>query len=70
MMIAIQIVLLYASNKWISTNKSFPTPGLRIPYWTVYIMLPISCFFNMIIQIIDLINIIINPWKNMKESVS
>ena len=67
-MIAIQVVLIYASQKWIVTNKNFLTPGLRIPYWIVYIMLPISCFFSMIIQIIDLINIIIKPWKNMKES--
>lgn len=66
-MIAVQVVLIYASRKWIATNKSFLTPGLRIPYWTVYIMLPLSCFFSMIIQIIDLINIIIHPWKNMKE---
>ena len=67
-MIAIQVVLLYASQKWIATNQSFLTPGLRILYWTVYIMLPISCFFSMIIQIIDLINTIILPWKNIKEN--
>lgn len=65
--IVVQCLLLYASKKWIETNMNFPTPGLRIPYWTVYISLPLSCALNCVVALIDLIGIVRTPASLFKK---
>jgi len=60
-MIAVNILLLYASAKWIMTNMNFLTPGLRIPYWCIYAVVPISCTLTSVVAIIDLIEMTVFP---------
>ena len=59
--ITVQILFLYASYYWISTNLSFKTPGLRIPYWVVYWVVPFGSLLSAVIGIIDLIETILTP---------
>lgn len=59
--IAVNFLLIYCSYKWIRTNIGYTTPGLRIPYWTVYIVLPISCLLSAIVAILQLIEVIVIP---------
>lgn len=64
--IAVNVLLIYASRVWIATNMNFLTPGLRIPYWTIYSLLPISCVLSAIIAFIDLLGMLI-PGADKKE---
>lgn len=66
--ILVQILLVYASKVWISTNMDFLTPGLRIPYWTIYSLLPISCILSAIVAVIDLIGMLL-PHNDKKEKM-
>ena len=66
--IAVNIVLIHASRVWIATNMNFPTPGLRIPYWTIYSLLPISCVLSGIVAFIDLLGMLI-PGADKKEEI-
>lgn len=59
--IAIQALFIYASYYWIATNLTFQTPGLRVPFWTVYWVVPFSSLLTGIIAAIDLIEIILTP---------
>lgn len=59
--IGIQVLLIYASYYWISTNLDFRTPGLKIPFWTVYWVVPFSSLLTGIIAAIDLIETICTP---------
>lgn len=59
--IAVQIIFVYASYHWISTNISFKTPGLRIPFWTIYWVVPFSAVLSAVIAVIDLIETILTP---------
>lgn len=60
LMIAVNILLVYASSKWIVTNMNFLTPGLRIPYWVIYIVVPVGCVLSSVIAAIDLLKMIVN----------
>ena len=53
--IAVNALIFYASILWIATNMNFLTPGLRIPYWIIYVVVPISCILSGIIAFIDLV---------------
>lgn len=53
--IAVNALIFYASILWIATNMNFLTPGLRIPYWIIYVVVPISCMLSGIIAFIDLV---------------
>lgn len=53
--IAVNALIFYASILWIGTNMNFLTPGLRIPYWIIYVVVPISCVLSGIIALIDLV---------------
>lgn len=55
LIIAINGILIYASIKWIHTNIGYTTPGMKIPYWTVYVFLPISCGLSGIVAFLKLI---------------
>ena len=59
--IVVQVVFLYASYYWIRTNSNFLTPGLRIPYQTIYMLVPVSSFLSGVIAVIDLIETILTP---------
>ena len=59
--IAVQVIFVYASYYWISTNLTFKTPGLRIPFWTVYWVVPFSAALSGIVALIDLIETILTP---------
>ena len=59
--IAVQLIFIYASYYWISTNLSFKTPGLRIPYWVVYWVVPFSALLSGVIGVIDLVEVILTP---------
>ena len=37
------------------------TPGLRIPYQTIYMLVPVSSFLSGVIAVIDLIETILTP---------
>ena len=59
--IVIQALFIYASYYWISTNLTFLTPGLKIPFWTVYWVVPFCSLLSGSIAAIDLIEIILTP---------
>lgn len=59
--VLVQVLFLYASYYWISTNLGFLTPGLHIPYFVIYLVVPVSAFLTGIIAVIDLVEIIVTP---------
>lgn len=66
--IAVQVLLVRASVVWISTNMDFLTPGLRIPYWTIYSVLPIGCILSAIVAAIDLIGMLLPSGKKEESA--
>lgn len=59
--VAVNCLLIYCSFRWIRTNIGYTTPGLRVPYWTVYIIVPISCFLSAIVAALQLVEVIVIP---------
>ncbi len=58
----VHIVLVYSSFSMNKTNKNFLTPGLRIPFWTIYSVFPIGIALSFIISVSQLIEYITAPF--------
>jgi TRAP-type transport system small permease protein len=49
--IAVQVIVVKASFKWIAVNGNLKTPGLELPYRWFYSLLPMSAIFVCLYEI-------------------
>ncbi|WP_461204992.1 TRAP transporter small permease [Clostridium sp. DL1XJH146] len=58
--VSIQVLIIKYSVMWINQVGYQKTPGMQIPYKFFYIMMPISCGFVALFEVVKLINELMN----------